>query len=99
MLVLVGVLPVKPEKLDDAIALCRSMLAPSQAEAGCFSYDFYQHHADPCRIVFVETWESRAALDAHFETPHFKAFFAAIPDLAASEPAIDVYDHVQHARL
>ena len=38
---------------------------------------------DPCHVVFVETWSSRAALDEHLQRDAFKAWFSWV------EPKID----------
>mgnify|MGYP002379455443 CR=1 FL=1 len=82
---------VHAERLDDAIALGRTMLEPSRSEPGCLAYDFYQHHADPNTICFVETWTSREALNAHFETPHFRDFVPQVEAFAVGPLDIRVF--------
>lgn len=82
---------VHPEKLADALAACRAVRTPTLSEPGVTEYDFFQSPDDPNHVVFVETWESREALEAHFATPHFGAFFSQVPQLAARPPVIHVY--------
>ena len=91
MVVLIGKMTVHRERLEEALALGKSMLEPSRGEPGCIAYDFYQHHADTATICFVETWASRDALNAHFETPHFHDFAQELPGLAAGSVDIQVF--------
>lgn len=49
-------------------------------EAGCQEYALFEDEQDPEVLVFIETWESRAHLEAHFEAPHFKLY---VPQLGA----------------
>lgn len=41
-------------------------------KAGCLEYTVHVDRENPSRFVFVETWENRAALDAHRSDPDFK---------------------------
>lgn len=52
-------------------ALLQGMLAPTRAERGCKSYELYESDSSG-RYYLCEEWESRAALDQHKGTPHFK---------------------------
>ncbi|WP_138424429.1 putative quinol monooxygenase [Maritimibacter alexandrii] len=50
--------------------------AATRAEAGCLQYDFFACTDKPERLVFVETWQDRAAHDFHMEQAHTKDFIA-----------------------
>lgn len=50
------------------------MIAEVRREAGCIAYDCHVSITSPLDVVFVESWEDRAALQAHFEAPHMKAW-------------------------
>ena len=52
------------------IAGARSCIDATRKEDGCLSYDYVQDTEDPDKLVVVERWSSRAALDAHLKTPH-----------------------------
>lgn len=41
--------------------------------------------------MFIETWESQAALEAHMQTPHFKKFISQSQPLMAKPTEIKVY--------
>jgi quinol monooxygenase YgiN len=51
--------------------LLQGMLVPTRAEPGCILYDLYESNLKG-RFYFYERWESKAALDRHVATPHFK---------------------------
>ncbi|WEX76711.1 antibiotic biosynthesis monooxygenase [Sinorhizobium numidicum] len=70
-------------KADEVVALAGPLIEATRREEGCISYELYRKPADPDMLVFVETWKSRAAVDAHFAEPHLKTFEAAMADLLA----------------
>lgn len=61
-------------------ALLQGMLVPTRAERGCESYELYESDSRG-RFYFDETWESKAALDEHTTTPHFRHLEQAIGEL------------------
>lgn len=67
--------PGTEQTVQTAIEAC---VAPTRAETGCVNYDLHRSTSDPAMFVLYEGWESRAALDAHMQTPHFKALGAAL---------------------
>ena len=67
-------------KVNQLRALLQGMLAPTRAEKGCKRYELYQSDSTG-RFYFDEIWESRAALDQHIATPHFKHLEQALGDL------------------
>ena len=48
-----------------------TLVAPTRLEEGCLRYDLHQDTRNPATLVFLETWESREAHQAHMKTPHF----------------------------
>ena len=49
------------------------LVAPTRLEAGCLRYDLHRDPLNPQTLVFLETWASREAHQAHLKTPHFLA--------------------------
>jgi quinol monooxygenase YgiN len=92
MIVLAAKFKGKPESRADILRLTSSMLAPSRAEAGCLSYNFYEQQPGDNDYLFFEEWADQAALDAHFQTPHFLQFMQKFPPLIQGAPSIRVYD-------
>ena len=46
----------------------------------------------PLRLVFIEQWADRAALQAHFAVPASRNFVRALQPLAAAATTIEIYD-------
>jgi quinol monooxygenase YgiN len=46
------------------------------------------------RFVFLEQWESRAALDQHFDVPESIAFVEAIRALAVDATKMQIFEAV-----
>lgn len=78
MLYLISTAYLRPGTRDACLEHAHAIIAASRKEPGCISYDAHTSVTDPDRIVLVERWESRAALDAHFQTEHFRVWRAAI---------------------
>jgi len=92
MVVLVARGVINTERRAEAYEAFQAMLAPSRAEPGCISYEYFTDVDDPDRFVFVEEWESYEILQAHFETPHFVDFAARCETMLTDAPDIRIYD-------
>jgi len=92
MLVIAGEIEIDPGNRDKAIAAALRMMEETRREAGCISYTFTGDFADPGRFRVFEEWESQAALDAHFASPHMAAFQAAVGGLGVKRVAIQRYE-------
>ena len=60
------------ENLEKAREPMARVIAATRAEAGCELYSFAEDVIEPGLFRISERWSSRAALDAHFATPHMK---------------------------
>lgn len=80
--------PGKEAELD---TILRALIAPTRQEAGCISYQLLRHQTDTTEFTFVEEWQSDAAIDAHFETPHLQNALAQVAELLACAPDIRRY--------
>ena len=83
MVYIIAYLTAHKGKGDDVVSLAAPLIEATRREAGCISYDLYQKPDAPDTLVFVETWESREALEAHFHAPHIRDFIAATSGLKA----------------
>lgn len=75
---IVALLTVKPEYREELAAEFTKLVQASRAESGNNSYDLHQETGNPDRFVFVESWKSQAAVEAHNASAHFQAFVQAI---------------------
>ena len=78
MLVIAGHIRLDPAKREAAVAAARAVTEATRREAGCISYGFSADLSDPGLFYVFEEWESQAALDAHFKTPHMADFQRAM---------------------
>ncbi len=85
MIIVQGLIPIKPETFDDALIAARRMAAATRAEDGCISYDFYVGLSDPHTLMLFQEWEDLDALAGHFQTEHMDEFLAVLPQFAAGE--------------
>lgn len=72
MLYVIATVTVRAEHRADFLENVRSVIGATIKEAGCQSYDLLSSITEPNCFVFVERWDSREALAAHFETAHLK---------------------------
>lgn len=92
MLVIAGEIEIDPTQRDKGIAAALRMMEETRREAGCISYTFTGDFVDAGRFRVFEEWESQAALDAHFASPHMAAFQAAVGGLGVKRVAIQRYE-------
>ncbi len=91
----VAFLQAKPNTKQAVETAVRACASASRGEDGCLMYSGHWDESDENRLVFVEHWTSKAALDEHMTTPHFHAFVAAIGDLLESEPEIIILHEIR----
>ncbi|MFG0276290.1 MAG: putative quinol monooxygenase [Phycisphaerales bacterium] len=77
-----------PGKAEDLRAVLESLVAPTRAEPGCIKYDLVRDRENAGVFTFVEEWTDDAALDRHFQTPHFIAAGERLGPLVAEAPEI-----------
>ena len=78
MIYVIAELRLKPGMAEKIAAEARKVVAGTVKEDGCLQYDFHLSVTDPTRLVAVERWTSREALDAHGRTPHLLAWREAL---------------------
>ncbi len=84
MIYVIAELSIKPGSAEKAAAEARKAVAETNKEDGCIFYQMHLNVSDPTKLVVVERWESREALDAHLLTPHLKAWRAAGADFVTA---------------
>jgi quinol monooxygenase YgiN len=92
MIVVVGKVTTDAERRAELIRVGEAVAAASREEAGCLHYGLYQSTEDEHAFVFVEEWESREALDAHFATEHIATFMREVLPLVAAPPDVKFHD-------
>lgn len=62
--------------LKEAEAGLRHLVQETRSEPGCHFFEIRQNLQDRTKFTLWECWTDRAALAAHFEMPHTRAFLA-----------------------
>ena len=92
MIVVIAEATIKPESADEVAGMLARTAAASRQDQGCLSYSFLRDVEDGNRFCSIETWESRADLDAHMGQEHTQALLGSLPDLVTAAPVITVHE-------
>jgi len=87
--------PIRPEKVDEWLALAESYATAVNAEEGCVFFEWSRGLADPLEFVTIECFRDGDAGGAHTKTAHFADFVAKAPDLVSRQPQIIYVDDEQ----
>jgi quinol monooxygenase YgiN len=91
----VAVAEAKPGCESDVAKAIRACVDPTRREDGCRLYSPHVDLDRPSRFVFVERWDSRAALAVHLETPHFLAMAGAFETLLKAPLEVMILQELQ----
>ena len=84
----VAIIKAKPEGVDVVRDALRKLVPPTRDETGCISYDLYESATEAGTFITVETWKAQSDLDAHMQSEHIAATFAAAGQALAGAPEI-----------
>lgn len=66
----VATMKARPGQEEIAHRELLNLVEKTRPEAGCINYDLHRGIEDTSVFLFYENWESMAALEAHWATPH-----------------------------
>jgi quinol monooxygenase YgiN len=92
VLIVLGDATAAPGRRDDLVAAARAIADATRGDRGCLAYSFAADLEDPDRILSIEVWADRAALDEHMGHPHTAEFLRVAPGLVAGEPVMSFYE-------
>ena len=92
MIAVLGSFRFPMESLEEARPLMRAVVAATLAESGCRAYSYAEDVAEPGLFRVTELWDDRAALSAHFETPHMKQWVEQRAALGFSDRRIALHE-------
>ncbi|WP_010458124.1 putative quinol monooxygenase [Acidovorax radicis] len=92
MIIVTGHVIARPDTQEAVEQLAVEHVLRSRAEPGCISHEVSRDVQQPLRFVFVERWESMAALQAHFRVEASRTFAQSMASLCQEPPQIDIYE-------
>lgn len=93
--VVVAIISAAAGKGAEAEALITtSLIPPTHAEDGCIAFALHRDFSDPDRLVLVERWTGREALDRHLAADHLAAFRAGVAPLSAAPAQVVVLEPI-----
>lgn len=88
-------LVAKPGKEALLAEMCKSIVKEvSEKEEGCLMYIPHVSVDNPAEIIFMEKYVDQAALDAHLQTPYFKALAAQFSDVLAEKLSLQFMEEL-----
>jgi quinol monooxygenase YgiN len=83
---------IRPDRMDEWLALADSYARDVNAEEGCLFFNFSRSLTDDCEFVCIEGFTDGDAGSAHVAQPYVKRFFDSAPDLVSAQPQIIYID-------
>jgi quinol monooxygenase YgiN len=99
VLIVTGSLVARQDSLEELRAEALEHVRRSRKEPGCLSHAVHVDCENPLRLVFIEEWESREALLAHFAVPESRGFVKAARALAVEASPIAIFDAARIEKL
>lgn len=71
MINVIVILEVDPARVDEFLEVITYNAAESAKEPGCLRFEVNQQFEQPNLFALSECYKDKAAMEAHYETPHF----------------------------
>jgi len=91
MIAVIGTFRLPPDMVPEAEVLMRQVIAETLQEPGCHTYSYAEDVAEPGLFRVLDLWTDRAALNAHFATPHMIRWIEARTRLGFHDRRIAVH--------
>jgi quinol monooxygenase YgiN len=90
-IIVLGTATATAEGFDELLAASLAHVHRSRTEPGCISHDVSRDVEEPFRLVFVERWADRGALNAHFAVPASGQFGQVVQRVSSQPPTLTIY--------
>lgn len=90
-MIVLGAVTGRADSIDRLTEISLEHVRRSRTEPGCLSHEVSVDAENPLRLVFVERWVDRAALDAHFAVPASLDFVTELQQLADGAPTMELH--------
>ncbi|MBX3480373.1 MAG: antibiotic biosynthesis monooxygenase [Caulobacter sp.] len=92
MIIVMGTVRIDPDMVETLRPAMATMVAASRAEDGCLTYAYALDLLEPGLVRVSERWTDRAALQAHFQTPHMAVWRTALSGAGLKDRDIKLYE-------
>ena len=92
MIIVLGSILARPDRLDALLKVSLEHVHRSRTEPGCISHAVHADSENPLRLVFVEKWKDAAALAAHFKVKGSIDFVGKAREFGAEAPVIEIFE-------
>ena len=99
MIIVTGSVTARSDSFDQVRKLSLEHVQRSRKEPGCISHAVHVDCENPLRLVFVEQWADRDALQAHFKVPASGETVRALQSLSAAPATLEIYDATRLGKL
>jgi quinol monooxygenase YgiN len=99
MIVVTGSITARQDSFDQVRKLSLEHVHRSRKEPGCISHAVHVDCENPLRLVFIEQWADKAALQAHFTVPASREFVRSLQSLSAAPATLEIYDAARLEKL
>jgi len=83
---------IRPEKMDEWLAVAAAYSKDVNSEDGCLFFNFSRSIGDENEFICIEGFRDADAGAAHVKNDYVKKFFEVTPDLVATQPQIIYID-------
>lgn len=91
MIKIVAKQTIREEAIPQFVELAKELVAASVNDPGNVYYTLNVNAQNPSEYAIIECWESQEAIQNHMAQPHFKNATAAMADMLAGEPSMDIF--------
>jgi quinol monooxygenase YgiN len=94
-IIVLGTATATAEGFDEMLEAALAHVHRSRTEPGCLAHGVSRDEENPLRLVFVERWADREALNAHFAVPASAAFVEVVQRVSAAAPTLEIFPVVR----
>lgn len=94
MISIIAKIPIREEKLNEAIEAFKLLMAGVGKEEGTLYYTLNIAKSAPNTLVIMERYKDKEALGIHSNTPHFKSLMSRAGELFSGKPEITIMEEL-----
>ena len=92
MILITVKMPIRPDKIDEWLALADSYAKDVNSEDGCLFFKFARSLTDENEFICIEGFKDAEAGATHVKQAYVKKFFDIAPDFVSAQPTIIYID-------